>query len=189
MRRAALCGIAVAVAAAGGCVLDDDPVAYPLRDGPYYASWDTMIANDCFASGIPIPRGYTLVFHADASADDVEVTWPSLSDGLGPMSGRIAKDGAYEISSFAPYALTTGCTLGVSTFVTGMGFSKTLATFRLTAAFDANTTASNGFPSDCSAFEGETVDNFPFPTLSDPANGACSITVEGVAHFGSAWWR
>lgn len=180
----------LALAGVAGCVIDERPTTYPLRDGPYYASWNRLIANDCFASGIPIPPGYTLVLHANpTSGGGVEVTWPTLSDGLVPMTGSIANDGGYEIAGFAPYALTTGCTLGVATSVTGMGISKTLATFRLTAAFDANTTAMNGLPSDCSAFEGETVDNFPFPTLSDPASGACSITVEGIAHLGGIWPR
>lgn len=181
MKRAALSAWVIASA---GCVLSDDPVSYPLRDGPYYASWEALVANDCFEDGLPIPRGYTLVLQADVEGRIAEVRWPTISDALVPMAGEIAGDGAFELTGFAPHVLTSACTLGVTNRLTGMGISKGLAIYRLTTTFDAGLTPAN----DCSAFAGETVDGLPFPELSNAANGSCSFTVEGVAHLGSRWY-
>lgn len=181
MSRVVLASACCAIAA--GCVLSEDPTYYPLRNGRYHASWETLAANDCFPDGIPIPRGYSLAFHTSVASDQVEVAWPELSAGLAPMLGNLDDDGSFDASGFVPYVLTTGCTLGVTTSLSGIGVSKTLVPFRLTVHFDAGTTAGNGLPSDCAALAGGTVDNLAFPVLSDPASGSCEITVKGVARY------
>lgn len=172
----------IACAATAGCVLYEQRVSYPLRNGTYVAAWDTIEANDCFLNGLPIPRGLSLYFesHVDSS-DRVVLEWPAISGGLGPIRGAIRDDGSFDLTGFVPYVLTSGCTLDVATSLSGVGIRPTVVPFELTIAFDAGTTAENGLPSDCSALAGGTVDNLAFPMLSDPANGRCSLTVKGMA--------
>ena len=178
----------LACAATAGCVLYEQRVSYPLRNGSYVASWDTIEANDCFPDGLPIPRGYTLYMesHVDSS-DRVVLEWPPISGGLAPIRGELRHDGSFDLTGFVPYVLTSGCTLDVATSLSGVGIRPTLVPFELTIAFDAGTTAVNGLPSDCSELAGGTVDNLAFPMLSDPANGSCSLTVKGMARHLSPW--
>jgi len=157
-----------------GCVLSVDPVEYPLQAGVYGAKWDEVLENSCFPHGLPVPREYSIRHEVRLEAPGLEITWPDELAPLTAMYGDARTSGRFEASESAALVVTSACTLDIAASISGVALSETLVGFRLTLDFDAGA-------SDCTDFAGATVNNIEFPTLSNPANGSCTLRVEGLA--------
>lgn len=178
MRRSLL---AIGVFVVSGCVVSSEGRRYPLTSGTWVFEWEDVLANSCFPSGVPVPHGIGIDVSVAVGGSLVEAA-PNGISGIPAMTGTQDAEGRFEAAGEATLVVTTACSLEVSSHASGVGVAPGLAGVLFEVAFEGST------GTDCSAFEGETIDNFPFPALSDPASGNCSLLVKGIADFEEPWW-
>lgn len=177
--RGRLVGIALVVASA--CVASTEQ-HYPLTTGTWVFEWADVVEDACFPTGVPVPRGIGIYVFVGVTGGDVAVTGPEEIPGMPAMTGTQNDEGRFDVEGDRTLVVTTACSLEVSTRALGVGVAPGLAGLTFEIAF-------SGSPgSDCSALEGETIDNFPFPALSEPASGSCALVVKGLADFEEPWF-
>ena len=144
--------------------------------------WEDVLEDACFPTGVPVPRGIGIYVFVGVTGGDVAVTAPAGIPGIPAMTGTQNGEGRFDVEGVRTLVVTTACSLEVSARASGVGVSPGLAglTFEIGFAGSPGT--------DCSALEGETIDNFPFPALSEPAGGSCSLVVKGLADFEEPWF-
>lgn len=177
-RRIALFLLAGSVSACLFSGRENDPT-YRLVSGTYAGSWHTVVANTCFPDGVPVPPYVPLLTEVGVSgtALTLQPVLFTFSTNIALPSMLGASHDVFSAVGGTLLTFSTACSLAVSTSVNGERVAKNQTEFIFTIAFDAATTAT----SDCSVFAGESVNNLPFPALSAPADGNCSLILEGAA--------
>lgn len=165
--------------------------SHKLESGDYSFTPDstTPVTGDtCFDAGTEsaltgVIGGVTLTIVSTNGTTWVLVP-PSIAQGfLPPIAGTIDGNNLAATGNVALDA-TSACNLAISGTIAGVLTADDIFNTDLTLGIDANTTASNGLASNCSSLAGTTIPGtgglLPFPTLSNPTNGNCALTLHGV---------
>lgn len=179
MRRSLL---ATGVFVVSACVVSSEGRHYPLTTGTWVFAWEDVLENSCFPLGVPVPHGIGIDVFVSVTGGSLIVAAPEGISGIPAMAGAQDAAGRFAAEGEATVVVTTACSLEVSTRASGAGAAPGLAGLVFEVVFEGST------GTDCSALEGETIDDFPFPALSDPASGNCSLLVKGLADFEEPWW-
>ncbi len=168
--------------ALAACVLAESPMHHPLTSGPWRFAYERVLENSCFPLGVPVPAGYPITSEVSVSGAAVVVDpdFPSLSPAIGSMTGMY-RDGELTATGARRFVVSTACTLAVVNDLEGAVLEPRLAIVALTVRFDGQTMTSAGLPSQCQTLAAQTVNDLPFPALSNPTSGSCSVTVSGWA--------
>jgi len=157
---------------------------HKLDSGTYAYTINSVSNNTCFAAGIP-PTGIAVNF-AITSTNGTTFTLvpPTAAQAFIPPIAGTKTGNALDATGNASAALTSSCTLAITATATGSMTADDEFNADITANLSAATTASNGNPSNCSALAGTTIGGaIPFPTLSNPTNGTCALTISGAAVY------
>lgn len=174
-RRIAATYVSVVLIAACG---EDDH--FGLADGSYTFSLLSRENNSCWAS-YPSFAGYRLDVTTTEGGMALVPVDPMIRIVL-PTSLQATRSGKnLDAAGETVVSVSSACALAFSLSMDGRLYDDNKFDAVFYVAIDADTLTTSGQPSNCQASMGGLIAEFaPFPTLSNPTNGACSLELHGV---------
>lgn len=156
-----------------------------LRSGSYAFTADTVDLDECWPdSQVFPPTGIALPFTLTASSTKGDATLTltpaaNVAAFLPAMTGTRTGTAIFTTGA-STVIVATNCTLAIGAQGIGALAGNDLVELSLSASLSADTTASNGLPSNCAAYQGTNYQMVPFPTLSpSTTNGTCAFALSG----------
>lgn len=171
----------VAAACSGGD--DDDAGAFDVTGGLYELTLSSVVNDQCWADDNLVPPLAVGAIDLLVSATDAEFSVvPSNAARFyfQPVIGSRDGNDLLVLLGNGTLLVTSNCSVAVSTSGGGLVTGENEFELLLTATLEAMSTGTAG---GCAAFTGETWPGatVPFPTLTEPTNGTCTVTFGGTA--------
>ena len=174
--------LAIAAAACSGGSKSKSP---SFASGDYVYTASAATPDECWASLAvfpPVGIGLPFVVTTSSSSGDATVTLApqaGIANILPTLTG--ARTASFVVTSgMGMVVVGSSCTLALRASADGPITADDRADLTFTATLSSMTTASNGLPSRCAAYQDTTFHGIPFPTLNAPTNGTCSFGYVGI---------
>ena len=178
----ALASLAVLAAA---CTGSDDGSGsdFELTSGLYEFTIASVTNDLCWAEANQVPPEGVAAIDLLVSATGAEFSAtpsPYARFYLQPLFGAREGDDLIVLIGNGTLTVTSNCDVSVSTSGSGLVTADDVFELSLHADLQAISTGTSG---QCSSVAGETWPGatIPFPTLSEPTNGTCSVSFSGTA--------